>query len=467
MTYREPGVYTSIINSRPNTGYTPELLPAIIGEGPAFVDFEEIAVTRSSTGLDDTLPSSKVTAIVSVYTISGGVKSVIVATGNYSLVAPNVIRWVTDGPGKPANAATYYVDYEARPETTQYLPKLITSYEELDTYYFGQLMKATTGGAYTTVNPVYMGAYLALESGAPGVYAIQVEPADKTDYAVVIATDMVTTLAQVELLEDAYFLVPMTSDSTAVGAVITHCTTMSATLERKERVCFVNKGITTPAAATGIFTSAELTTAKGLVSSIDDKRVRVPFITTATKILSDGTLHSLTADYVCAALAGLAATIPVHRALTRQKLYNFVELKNVVKVSRGWKNELAQEGYMIIEQPGGSGAPVVVRHGNTTKMDNVADKEHSIVAVVDYTSKYLRNCLESYIGVYNVDNILVTKVKGTVLICRSTLIKAENIIDLILTDIRQDADNPDTLAISVAVKPPYPCNYIDVTIVVE
>jgi hypothetical protein len=414
MAYREPGVFTEIINARPLTGSAPNMIPMIIGDGPKFFDFTDKPIVRSTTGDSDILPATKVTAINRVYTVSGGVETTIAANTNYTLGETNTIVWETTAPNKPAAGSTYYVDFEARPEASQYLPTYVTSFETLNTAYGGMLMKTATGGAATTVNPVYMGAYLALESGASGVYVIQVEPADKDNYSVVIATDIVTALDRAVGITDAYFIVPMTGDSTAVGAVITHCDSMSTVLERKERVCFVSKNVSTPAATTGIFTSNEIDAAVNLVKDIKNKRVRVPFVTKATKVLSDGAEHELTAEYVCAALAGLSSIIPVARALTRQKLYNFVSLKNVTGLKRADKNKLAEVGYMVLDQNGGPGSPVVIRHGVTTKMDNVADKEHSVVTSLDYTAKYVRVTLDGYIGLYNIDDFLITKVTGSI-----------------------------------------------------
>lgn len=470
MTYREPGVYTEVITNRPAAGDTPNLMPVVIGEGPAFFDHEDIAMTRDTVTLYDVIPSTTVTAITEVYAMILGVKSVIAPSGNYSLDANNHILWVSEGPAVPAGGASYYISYEARPESTQYAVTWITDFDSLETAYGGHFMKTVTGGAEDTINPVSLGAYIALETGAAGVYVVQVEPATKigeTAYTVVMATDIVSALSKLSAIEGAYFLSLMSDDSTAVGLVQTHVNTMSATLERMERVCFVDKNISTPADTVTGFTSSEVVTAADLVSSIDEERVRIPFVTTVTKTLSDGNSYSLEGYYMCAALAGLASVIPVQRSLTRQSLYVFTTVNNMIGLTRTYKNALADAGFIVFDQPAGSGGPIIIRHGITTNAASVATREHSIITIKDYVAKYLRNSLETYIGKFNIDSFLVTKVNGTLTACKNFLVRKNILIDMVTTSVTQDEDNPDTLLVGVSINPPYPCNYIDVTIVVE
>lgn len=467
MPYREPGVYVEIVNNRPNTGIAPALYPLIIGEGPKFFDFEEKAMIRSADGLTDTLPSTKVTAISRIYTKNAGTINVIPASGNYSLTGDNVITWVENGPNKPIAGTTYYVDYEARPEALQYACTFISNYDELEAAYGGHFMKSTSNGELDTINPVALGAYLALESGAAGIYVIQVEPANKTTYEVVEATDFVNALEVASAIQDAYYIVPMTGESTAVGATITHVNTMSQIEERMERVCFVSQNIADPANTITGFSSGELAAAVGKVSVLQDARVRVPFVSSVSKVLSDGSLYDLPAEYLCAAMAGLASVIPVQRSLTRQKLYNFVELKYAANLRRIYKNQLAEAGFIVLEQSGGSGSPITIRHGITTKVDNVQDREHSVVTVRDFVAKYLRSSLEGYIGKFNIDNFLKTKVTGTLKACSNYLTSKSIVVDFVVKNIMQDVDNPDTLLITISIMPPYPCNYIDITLIVE
>lgn len=462
MSYKEPGVYLQLINSRPNTGNPSALVPVIVGAGPAYMDHLKVPVVADAS-LKDVLPSSKVTAILGIsLTLTGAYVDV----SNYTFSAvDNSITWGSSAPTKPAAGTTYYVDYEARPEAIQYQATFIDSFDKLDSAYVGQLVKSTSKGVASTVNQLYLGAYLALESGATGVYCVQVEPDDKDTYAVV-ATDFTAALTDVvAFIPDAYQIVAMSSDSTVQGAVIAHVNSASAIEERKERVAFVAKDMLSTA-ANGVVTDAMATEIIGYSGAMKDKRVLSIFVPSyVTKTLSDGNIHQLDGSAVCAALAGMDSVIPVERALTRQKLLNFIAIADN-KMTRAVKNKIAASGTIVLEQ-NGAGSPIVIRHGVTTDMSNVANREYSIIKVCDYAAKFLRNSLEGYIGTFNIDDFFITKVKGTLTSVFDVLKRNNKINDAKITLVAQDAENSDTLLVVVSIKPPYPCNYIDVTLVID
>jgi len=463
MSYKEPGVYLELVNSRPNTVSPSSLIPVILGVGPAFMDHLKVPVT-ASVGLVDALPSTKATAVLGVYmTLTG---AAIDATANYTFAAETGITWLAEAPVKPATGAVYYVDYEARPEAIQYQAAFIDTFDKLDTAYGAQLMKVASKGVAATVNPVYLGAYLALEAGSPGVYCVQVQPEDTTTYTVVSA-DYTTTLADVvSFIESAYQIVPMSQDSEVISAVISHVGASSTVEERKERCTFISKKLTA-VTTNGVVTDAMASEVIAYTSALANKRVLSIFVpSTVTKTLSDGNIHLLEGNYFCAALAGLDSVIATERSLTRQKVLNFLEVKDN-KMTRAVKNQIAAAGVIVLDQVGGAGSAISIRHGVTTKMDNVADREYSVVKIADYVAKFLRNNLEGYIGIFNIDDFFVTKVKGTLTAAFHALTVDHKINGNKTILVAQDADNPDTLLIVVSINPPYPCNYIDITLVIE
>ena len=462
MTYKEPGVYLSILNSRPNTAVVADLTPLILGAGPAFMDHLSVPIV-ASVGGTDTLPSSITTAVLAVRLTLNGT---IVDGSNYTYSsATNSITWAVGALTKPTTGATYYVDYEARPETTQYQATYITSFDDLDSIYGGQLMKIASGGAANTINPVYMGAYLALESGASGVYVVQIQPADTTGYNV-LDSDWTNTLSNVvSFVTDCYQIIPMTQSTTAIASVIAHVNAMSTVNERLERVAFISKAMTATT-TNGVVTPAMVTEFTGYVSTLLNKRVVVPFVPSkVTKTLSNGNIYEMTGEYVCAAMGGLDGSIPAERALTRQKLYNFIEIKDN-KMPRSTKNQIAAVGAVVLEQTAVS-TPITIRHGLTTLMDNVADREYSIVKCVDYTAKYLRAILTPYIGTNNIDDYFISKVRSTISSGFDYLVRNHKANKGDINTIAQDAVSPDTLLVTVTMTPPYPCNDIEITLVVD
>jgi hypothetical protein len=139
-----------------------------------------------------------------------------------------------------------------------------------------------------------------------------------------------------------------------------------------------------------------------------------------------------------------------------------------VRMTRAQKNLLAQCGVMILEQNNGAGTDIVVRHQLTTNMTTVQTRETSVIAVGDFCSKYLRTAVDPYIGKYNITSEVVSMVEASFKTACDTLKNKLKIInDYKNIKVYQDASNPDTLVVTLSVLPPYPCNYIDITLGLE
>jgi hypothetical protein len=136
-------------------------------------------------------------------------------------------------------------------------------------------------------------------------------------------------------------------------------------------------------------------------------------------------------------------------------------------MNRKQMNMLAEKGVMILTQPGGPGTPIIVRHQLTTDMTSVQTKEDSIVMIGDYVSKYLRNVCEQYIGKYNITGETIARIQAALDSALYLLKKEQTITQGSVTSMAQDEANPDTLLISIRITPPYPCNYIDITLFLD
>jgi hypothetical protein len=132
------------------------------------------------------------------------------------------------------------------------------------------------------------------------------------------------------------------------------------------------------------------------------------------------------------------------------------------------KNKLAEKGVMVLEQEGGQGTPIAVRHGLTTDMSNLQSKEASVVEIGDYAAKFYRSGLKQYVGTHNVTTDLITKVKGSTNTLTNVLIKKDiALVGSKILQLYQDADNPDTLILKISLKVPYPCNTIEITLYLD
>lgn len=142
------------------------------------------------------------------------------------------------------------------------------------------------------------------------------------------------------------------------------------------------------------------------------------------------------------------------------QIAGFYELKGV-KMKYSEMNALAPMGVTILTQEV-IGSDFVVRHGMTTDYTSTETREISLGAIADYCAKSLRESVDMYIGKYNIDNELLTMVKGTMESRLSAIAKAGIIISGSVLTIVQDSEHQDTIAVAVRVYVPYPCNYIDI-----
>lgn len=443
MSYKEPGVYLwQKNNPKYISGSTPSLIPVIMGSGAT--KFKKSAIiTRGNTDSEN-LPSTTVVEILSIGDLSGA--SDYIKTTDFT-VENNIISWVEAGKS-PSEGSSYYVEYVAGPESDQYIPRLVFSLQELRDAYGSEFKYEDD-----TLNPIFLGASLAFESGTKMLYVLQVKGGTPSDYI-----DSLTD--NVQFIEDAYRIIPMDLNVEINSALISHVRDMSQPEERKERKTMFG-------AVHDSLSFAEIkTNVGGYAKNFKEERLNVIYPDVATKRLSDGKVYDLNAPYICAAIAGLEGAQPVERSLTRSVIANFIELKGV-NMLRKQKNLLAEDGVMILEQTGGAGTSISIRHGLTTDMSTVQTRENSIIAIKDYCSKYIRQGLEPYIGVENITPDLVVRMRASIETLLSNLKDNNKIIRGEIIEIFQDQDNPDTIIVEVIIFPPYPCNYVKITLFVD
>lgn len=451
MAYLEPGVYSKTISNRALTGSGgPSLIPLVIGSGALEMRRTEVIVR--GTGDTDTLPVPA-TAIISVgYTSK---KADFTASTDYTFSdsQATTITWKTSG-AKPSQGESYSVTYTYRVPEEQYLPRLISDVATLEEIYGSDLKEDGE------VNNLVLAAKIILESGASEVYVLQVDQASPES---VTATDYQKALDKhAQYMEDVWRIVPADLDDSINAVIDGHVKSCSSYEERKERCAVYAKGDTD-----------SLSTAQnvidiigGAASSKANERISMVYPTKATRTMSDGSIMEVGAQFIAAAYVGLESSMALYQSKTRATSAVFNELRGV-QLTRSEKNKLAQCGVMIFEQPAGAGTNIVCRHQLTTNMDSAEYRENSILACKDYVAKYLRGVLDTYIGKSNITADTITKVTGSMNSAISTLIREGYILEGALRSLAQDEDNPDTLIIDVQIKVPYPCNYIQLTIISE
>lgn len=452
MAYIEPGVYSKTQSRRPNTGSgAPSLIPLVIGSGDTLMKTTEV-LTRGS-GEFDTLPIAAKQIISVGYTSK---KQDFTAETDYQLnpSEKTQIKWLTEGsPKKPKEGETYCVTFTYEVGEEQYLPRFVSSLDQLS--FYGSDLK--TDGS---INNLYTAASILREVGVTEMYVLQVKPGSEGAITGVQYQEALDKHAQ--FIEDVWRIIPVDIADDINSAIDGHIAACSSYEERKERCAVYGKK-----GAESLSTFDEiLTQVGGYASSKSNERVTVVYPASATKTFSDGTKKVLTGQFIAAAYAGLEASMPLYKSKTRATIAVFDELLGV-QLTRKEKNKLAECGVLIFEQPYGAGTNAICRHQLTTNMDSAEYRENSILACKDYTTKYLRKVLETYIGKYNITPDTITKVTGSINAGFASLISDQFLIQGNILSVAQDANNPDTLIVEVEIKVPYPCNYIKLTIFVE
>lgn len=464
--YTEPGIQVvQVSDSTLGAPAIPPLLPVVVAEGPAYMQFFDQVLQRSKTQNYDVLPSTTVTSILRVGNTRGAADYV--QGTDYQLTAPNEITWLNSG-NSPSAGYQYYISWEARPEASQYQPQIISGFDQLQAAYGGHFMLDPSHN--TVINPVGLGGYLMLEAGAQTIICLQVEPGGligttPTGSYVVSDSDWTAALDLLVDVPSAYRIVPISEDLPVHAALIDHVLTYSDPFEGLERRGMLpyNSGATTmtelinyySARATGIGQRRIDLLAPGDPGAV-------------TKVLSDGNTYSLDGSYLAAALAGAAAIIPIWRSLTRLPIYNFQALSwpAGLRPRRQQLNLIAPNGVMILEQPGGTGNAIQVRHQLTTSYPLLTDREDSLVTQGDYCAKYLRAILSPMIGKYNINADLMHRL--TIKANRAfqtTLPKLAGINGGGVTTMAQVDGEPDQIAANFWVKLAPPFNRLNLTLV--
>ena len=447
MVYREPGIYLQLQNNpRYSLGSSVGLLPVIMGDGPGVLK-KTISIVRSSQSFD-LLQMEQVTRILSIgnFRNSDDYES---AT-DFQLVDGNKIEWLEGETNKaPATGSVYYVTLEYVPGDEQYEPKLLFTREEVVETYGPDVDENGN------INNISLGLQISIENGAIPSVGLQI----KTSGAITSANYEDAFTEHLQFLPHAYRIVPMNLQADINLKVIQHVNAMSSVEERAERIALI--------AADHNATTAQdiVNDVGGYASGLANKRVSVIYPDRATKMLSDGIVYELGAPFLCAAIAGWKASQAVSRSYTKGQIAGFISLAGP-KLTRVQKNQLAAKGVMILEQTD-SGSPIEIRHGLTTDMGNIQNRELTITEIGDYVSKYLRDGLKNYIGNFNITSEFITRLKASVNSLINNLKRDNVIVDAKIEQLLQDEDNPDTVVVRISIQVPYPCNYIDIVLFLD
>lgn len=170
--------------------------------------------------------------------------------------------------------------------------------------------------------------------------------------------------------------------------------------------------------------------------------------------------------YATGCIVGMVAEQPPQQGFTNFPLTGLTRVVGSNKTfTKTHLSTMAAGGVYILIQEA-DGAPVTCRHQLSTDTSSIESRELSITKVVDYTAKFLRAGLRTFIGRSNITRGFIDNLAAVIRGQLNFLIDGGVLIGADVNNIIQDADNPDTILVDVTLDVPYPANYIRLTLVV-
>ena len=168
----------------------------------------------------------------------------------------------------------------------------------------------------------------------------------------------------------------------------------------------------------------------------------------------------------CATVGAIGQQAP-QRSFTNFPLTGFtgVSWSYGGQYSESQLDVMAGGGTWIYIQDSEAG-PVFCRMALTTDMTSIETRTDSVTKVVDFTAKFMRGMLKTFIGRFNIAqgflDTLGTVVQGGF----GYLVENGVLVGATSDNIIQDENNRDTVLVDSTLDVPIPCNYIKLTLLI-
>jgi hypothetical protein len=169
--------------------------------------------------------------------------------------------------------------------------------------------------------------------------------------------------------------------------------------------------------------------------------------------------------YGCAVFAGMASYLPPQQPMTNVPIPGLGTLlhSNNYFIDSDL-NTIASGGNNILVQATPTSAPYS-RHQLMCNMASITTQEFSIVKLVDFSAKYIRNSLRPYVGNHNITNEFLTQLTGIAEAVLMGLTGSQVLMPgTSITACYQNPDNLTGVIMNITCVVPYPCNSINVTL---
>ena len=339
-----------------------------------------------------------------------------------------------------------------------------------------------TGLRYEVLDPTLLSSYIVVNQAVvPNGNQLRVTIVDSRDASFYDA-GWLNALASLEIVEcDIVVPLPAQTISVIFQNALSHCLSMSNTLNRKERVLFIgaiqgltpdNLSGTTPAAVEnlGILEGIQGETVTNILSgniedlanySVSDAFGNtfrcVYFYPDQIVVSAGGNNVLIDGFYLAAAAAGYEARDSIiQNPLTNKVLSGFTILGNK-QFSTAVLSQLATAGVTTLQPVAGGGR--VIWGITTSQSGYVEEQEISIVFIRDAVAKTLRAGLQGFVGQPQTPQTIVSINTRTVIILNSLV--ADGMITAYKgVQAAQDAVDPTQINVILAVQPSYPTDFV-------
>jgi len=263
----------------------------------------------------------------------------------------------------------------------------------------------------------------------------------------------------IDLLQNARadIIVALNTSPAIQNYLKSHVTLMSSTAERNERIAFVSGPITEQYQTT-------ILNATSLQGGVGAQRMVYVWPTGGFRY--DSALKSTVAldgTYLACALAGIATSYDAATPLTHKQISGFTDV--IQHFSNTGMNNIAQNGVLVIENNPTYG--LWVRDGITCDPTSPETQEISVVRQLDYTAQALRDAMDSSIIATKITQSTLASVQSLTVSTMENL-KSRNIVYGYKNVVaRINPNDPRQIDLSLAVRPAYPCKYVQITIQVS
>lgn len=311
-------------------------------------------------------------------------------------------------------------------------------------------------------NDIAIAAEIAFRMQVPRFYYLEV-PRDYGEEPTV--SDFTSAIEKVYFDNDAYRIIPLSSNSEVIAAVNEFISGISNPIDRRETVGFVSYDMSD---VTDINDLEELVAKVGGFSeSLNNKRICNVFAGRSAEMRINNQVYVLPEYFFPVAVASLDAVVGKVDPLSLREITVFEKIEGPRFRPRQW-DMLAKKGVLIIQKDTDT-APAVIRHQLTTAQSDLPeDQEYSVVKNFDVVTKKIRDRFKPYVGQYNIDAGYTERLEGTLATVRQEILdeKLAKGLTVITAWSQKTGADGRNLVTRLRLDPVFPANNLDIFLIV-